>query len=276
VKRKPANTVRAIARVGFAAKGLVYVFVGILAAQAALGAGAPTGSEGALRAIEVQPFGQVLLALTALGLAAYVFWRLLSAVLNPDGDSAVKRIGHAGAALVYAGLAYEAARMALGAGGGGGGGQADAVGGGAASGSAGEQRAAHWTAEVLGMPLGPWIVGAVAAVIAGYGLYQLYKAWTADVGDELELTRVSSKARRAIFAIGRAGLAARGIVLVLIGWFLAHAALQVDAGEVRGLGGSLRALEGESYGPVLLGAVAVGLVAYGLYQFVRARHRRVG
>jgi hypothetical protein len=199
-------------------------------------------------------------------------------LVNPDGESAVKRIGHAGAALVYAGLAFEAARMAFGAGRAGGGGQAGDAGAGAAvaGGSASEQRAAHWTATVLEMPLGPWIVGAIAAAIAGYGLYQLYKAWTSDVGDELELTRVSHSARRGIIAIGRAGLAARGVVLLLIGWFLAHAALQADAGEVRGLGGSLRALEGESYGPVLLGVVAVGLVAYGLYQFVRARYRRVG
>jgi Domain of Unknown Function (DUF1206) len=270
VRREQARTVRAIARVGFAAKGVVYVLVGILAAKAALGAGAPEGSEGALRTIELQPFGQVLLGLTALGLVAYVLWRLVSAVLNPDGESAVKRVAHAGAALVYAGLAFEAGRMALGTGGG-------STGGGAGTGasSSGEQRAAHWTGEVLGMPFGPLIIGAIAVGIAAYGVYQLYKAWTADVGDELELTTVSQRARRTIIAIGRAGLAARGIVLMLIGWFLAHAALQADAGEVRGLGGALRALEGEAYGPVLLGVVAVGLVAYGVYQFVRARYRRL-
>jgi hypothetical protein len=271
VKRKQANTVLALARIGFAAKGFVYVLVGILAAKAALGASAPAGSEGALRTIELQPFGQALLGLTALGLAAYALWRLVSAFLNPDGDRALKRVAHGGAALVYAGLAFEAGRMVLGgAGGSAGGGSA-----GAGASSSGEQRAAHWTGEVLGMPLGPLIIGAVAAGIAAYGLYQLYKAWTADVGDELELTAVSQKARRAIIAVGRAGLAARGIVLILIGWFLANAAMQADAGEVRGLGGALRALEGKAYGPVLLGVVAVGLVAYGVYQFVRARYRRL-
>ncbi|MDX6484418.1 MAG: hypothetical protein QOE95_2189, partial [Gaiellaceae bacterium] len=47
------------------------------------------------------------------------------------------------------------------------------------------------------------------------------------------------------------------------------------AEEAQGLAGALRALEQQPYGPYVLGAVALGLVAYGLYMFVEARYRRM-
>ena len=75
--------------------------------------------------------------------------------------------------------------------------------------------------------------------------------------------------------LGRAGYIARGIVFGLIGLFLIGAALHRDAGEARGLDGALVALAQQPVGPWLLGAVAIGLVAYGLFMFAEARYRRM-
>ena len=75
--------------------------------------------------------------------------------------------------------------------------------------------------------------------------------------------------------LGVAGNGAVGIVLVLVGIFLVQAAGANNAGASKGLDQTLRTVAAEPFGTALLLAVAVGLVAYGLYSFVEARFRRV-
>jgi hypothetical protein len=65
------------------------------------------------------------------------------------------------------------------------------------------------------------------------------------------------------------------VVFGIIGVSLLLAASQADPSEARGLSEALRALRGQAYGPWLLGGVAFGLVAYGLYQCVAACYRRI-
>jgi hypothetical protein len=81
--------------------------------------------------------------------------------------------------------------------------------------------------------------------------------------------------RRWARGISRFGVAARGVVFALIGSFLVRAAYNVNAHEAKGLGGTLRTLAAEPHGAWLLGITALGLVAYGLYDFVLARFRRI-
>ena len=249
-----------LARLGFLAKGAVYVLVGALAAAAAAGSGAAQGSEGALQSLLSEPFGRVILGLIALGLAGYATWRFASAILNPEHDGTAKRIFHFGTGVVHTGLALASARMALS--GRGGGGDSD-------------QRAVHWTAEVMARPLGGIAVALAGALVAGYGLQQLYRGFTADLDDQLDLGRLRPGRARWVVTIARTGLAARGVVFALIGVFLIIAAVQSDPAEARGLGGALRTLEQQPYGPWLLALVALGLIAYGIYQLVRARYRRI-
>ncbi|MCP3141459.1 DUF1206 domain-containing protein [Pyxidicoccus sp. QH1ED-7-1] len=54
-----------------------------------------------------------------------------------------------------------------------------------------------------------------------------------------------------------------------------QAAIQADPGEAGGLGEALTALAEQPFGPWLLGAVALGLVAYAVYQLLEARYRRI-
>jgi hypothetical protein len=86
---------------------------------------------------------------------------------------------------------------------------------------------------------------------------------------------MSEHARAIAIRAGQVGLTARGVVFGIIGIFLIQAALRARPEEARGLSGALRALEQQPYGPYVLGAVALGLVAYGLYMFVEARYRRM-
>lgn len=264
-QHQAAPWVEWLARIGYAAKGIVYILVGWIALDAAIGGGQSTGSRGALQSVADEPFGQVLLALVAVGLLGYAIWRFVEAALDPEdkGSGAggiARRLGYAVSGVIHAALALYAAQLVFGSGGGSSGG-----------GSGTDSR----TAMLMQQPFGRWLVGLVGLGIVGYGLYELYRAWTLDFGKRLKTSEMSSTTREWTTRAGRAGLAARGVVFGIIGIFLVQAALQYDPQQARGLGGALRALQEQAYGPWLLGAVALGLIGYGLFQLVRARYRRI-
>lgn len=250
--------IRRFARFGYAAKGVVYLLVGGIALQAALARGEVTDSQGALRTLLDAPFGRVLLGVMAVGLLGYALWRLYCAAADPEHDGALRRVYFGVAGLLHLGLAAEAARLALANGGGGGG-----------------DGASHWSAELLSKPFGGWALGAVGAIILGFGIGQLIHAWKAKLDDQLDLSSLEGGTRRAVVFVSRFGLAARGVVFMVIGFFVLRAALEFDPAEARGVGGALATLQRQPYGGLVLGTVAVGLLAYGVYELVRARYRRI-
>lgn len=264
--REAAPWVEKLARLGYAAKGVVYLIVGGIAARSALGSGGRVeGSRGALRTILEQPFGRFLLGLVALGLAGYALWRFVQAALDPehggrtDGGAAARRAGYAVSGVIHTGLALAAARMVMGRGGGGG----------------DDRGTVHWTATLMRQPAGRWLVAAVGLGIVGYGVYALYRAYAVKLSKQLDLSPLGPAAREWAVRSGRAGIAARGVVFAVMGFFLLRAAMRYDPSQARGLEGALRALREQSYGPWLLGLVALGLVGYGVYQLVEARYRRI-
>ena len=257
-RRHPIET---LGRVGYAAKGVVYVLLGVLAADAAFGAGGPEGQTGALRALADTSYGPVVLWALVVGLAAYGLWRFALAALDPehkgtDAKGVVTRVGYVVSGVVYLGLAYTAYQIVTGVGAGGG--------------NSTEER----TATVLGMPGGRWLVGAAALGVIGYGFYEFVRAYKASFMDHLDLEGAAARNREWVRRAGRAGLAARGVVYVLVGGFLGQAALQDQAAEAGGLDAALTTLQGQGYGPWLLGLVALGLVMYGAYCGVNAAYRR--
>ncbi len=253
--------VQRLARLGYAAKGVVYLIIGYIAAQAALSAGEQVeGSEGALATILRQPFGKVLLGIVALGLAGYVLWRVVQALLDPEhkGSEAKgigARIGYGISAAMYAGLTLEAVRLVRGSGGGQGGG------------------AQHWSAVVMDKPFGRIAVGLAGAGVAAYGLYELYRAFKSNLAKRLDLEGSAVATRRRVIGLGKAGMAARGVVFCIIGWLVMTAALRYDPSRAEGLQGALVMLREAAYGRYLLGLVALGLIAYGIFQLVKARYR---
>lgn len=254
--REAAPWVERLARAGYAAKGVVYILVGGLAVAAAAGQGGETtGSSGALSTLSDTTWGRMVLGLIAIGLAGYVVWSVVRAVRDPEDEGTGSRLFFGLTAVIYALLAVEAARMALsGPSGGGGGGNG----------------AAHWSAQLMQQPFGLWLVGAAGVAVAGYGLQQLINAWRVDLDDQLALGRLSAAGRTWAVRAGRAGLAARGVVFLIIGYYFVQSALQATPSEARGIDGVLDSLRDT---PWLLGVIALGLVAYGVYNLVRARYR---
>ncbi len=266
--RGVATWIERLARLGYAARGIVYIAVGVVASQAAFRAGTRvTDTEGAMHTIVRQPHGQILLGVVALGLVGYAVWMLVQALLDPervgsDAKGIARRLGFAGIAVIHGGLALAALRLLLP------GGRSGEVGG-------GDENAVSWTAWLMSQPYGQWLVGAVGAGIAAFGLHQLYCAATIKLDEQLNLSRLSSRAREWFIRFGRLGLAARGVVFGVIGWLLIQAARRFDPTEAVGLGGALETVEAQSYGPWLLAGVGVGLIAYGLFELVKANYREI-
>lgn len=255
--------VERLARFGYTAKGIVYAIVGLLAVQVAFGsAKKTTDTEGALQAIVKQPFGQILLSLIAIGLVGYVIWCFVQAILDAenkgnDTKGILTRIGYGISGLIYASLAFSAVKLVLG------------------TAKSSNNSTQDWTANILSQPFGQWLVGTGGALIIGIGFYQFYEAYSAKFRKKLKLGQMSNSEETWAIRLGRFGLAARGVVFLIIGFFFIQAARQNDASQVQGLAGALQSLIQQPYGSWLLGIVAFGFVAYGIHMGVQARYRRI-
>jgi hypothetical protein len=127
----------------------------------------------------------------------------------------------------------------------------------------------------MSYPLGRIVLALIGAGIGIYGVWQLYRAYAAKLDKRLMLAQLSAAGRRAVTWVARSGMAARGVVFGIIGAFLILAAWRYNATEARGLEGALETLRRQPLGQWLLAAVALGLVAYGVFQFVKARYRLI-
>lgn len=256
------GTATHFARIGYAARGVVYLLLGGLASVAALGSGGTvTDTHGVFQEIISQPFGAILLAIVAFGLFCFALWRVAQSLfdadrLGTDGKAVLRRVSCGVSAIMNGALAVSAAGIAL---------------GNAASGG-GENSAHDWTATLMAAPFGRWLVGAVGLAVVGTGLALAWKAWKGDVLKHLEL---SAQQHWWAKFMGRAGYVARGLVFLLIGGFLVLAALHANPEEATGLTGALRVLEAQPYGWLLFALTALGLFSFGAFQLVVAAFRRI-
>ena len=256
-RRHPLET---LGRVGYGVKGVLYALLGVLALDAALGPGDPEGQRGLFSALAERSYGEALLWVLVVGLAAYALWRVVLAITDPEGEGddaegAAKRVFYVVSAIAYGGLALSAYRVIAGT---------------ESSGGGTEDRAQ----TLLGLPGGRWLVAAVAVGILGYGAYQFVRAYRASFMDNFRLDGAAARHRDLVRHAGQWGLSARGVVYLLVGGFMAQAALRSDADEAGGLDQALGTLQQQSYGPWLLGLVALGLIMYGVYCWVNAAYRR--
>lgn len=252
------NWVERIGRIGYAVKGITYLLLAYITMRAVVGNGRAQNTRGAMREIEGPAVGDIALLLIAVGLGAYALWKLYFAVANPEQREAANRLGAAFVAAVNGGLAFEAVRLALSS----------------RSGTSGGNEAVHWSALVLAQPLGAPVLGMVGAAIAAYGIERVAKGAGARLDRQLRLRELEPSTRKAVVTAARLGIAARGVVFVLVGVFLVQAALNANPADAKDFGYTLRELQNQRFGPWLLGAAAIGLFLYGVYELVRARYRR--
>ncbi len=262
--RDAAPWIEKLARLGFIAKAVLYMTIGALATAAALRLGGTpgTGSRGAMATLINAPFGELLIVAIAIGLFGYAAWRLVEGITDAEGvgtsaKGIAKRVRSVGIGVLHAALGVSAIKLAAG--------DVNAAKDGA--------QTQHWAARALSSTTGTAILGAVAAGFIAFGAYQLYKAYRAKLDKRLSLGGMSSGARRFVIAASRFGIAARGVVFATVGVLLVRVITQHDPKEARGIKSALLELFELGRAPFLL--VATGLVAYGIYQLINARYRRI-
>lgn len=245
-----ASKKKNFARFGMIAKGAVYAIIGVLTAMSAFGQGGQqTGSKGALQYIAQQSYGQILLVLLGLGLLGYVFWRFYQ-VFNDPGDYGVgKRVAYFISGLIYGALAFYAFKTAFGSGSGSSGGMMGSLMGGS-------------NGETIAI-----IVGIGMAIKA---IYDIYRAYSDKFREEVQETGMDQKEQKVLINAGRVGHTARGIVIGIMAYLTLNSGLGGGSGISKQTD-AFGYIQNE-FGSIVLGLVAIGLVAYGVYMFIKARH----
>ena len=251
-----------LARLGYASIGAVYGIIGMVTLTATFGGGAgASGARDAFGVILRQPFGKMLLFTVAAGMAGYAAWRYVSAIKDSDGRGSdakglAVRTTSFFRGLFYSVAAFEAARMAL-------------RGGGGDDGNA----TRHWTGRLMDKPFGRTLALIAGLIVIGIGIYQMSRAWRSRLGKKLRLQNVTPDFRRHVIAICRFGIAARAVVFLVIGYSIVKAAWKYRASAAADTAKAFDLLASASQW--LLALVAVGFIAYGVYQLVNARYRLI-
>ena len=265
VKRAAANPLlELLERMGYLVRGALYAVMGLLALGIALriGGGQTTDLSGSLVFLVANPFGKLVLVVAAIGLAAYSLWGFVRAIYDPlhrgsDASGYAARLGFVMSALSYAAIVILALQLLAGSGG--------------SAGDSTQRTIASILIHPGGGPLTA-IIGLVAIVVA---LGQFLEAYKANFAKDLKGTEMSASERDIAVRLGRFGMFARGVIFLVVGWFLVQAGIHHDAGQAQGFGGAFQFLLGQPFGRVLLGAIALGFVALGLHSFACARWIRL-
>ena len=236
-----------LARFGFVTRGLLYIVIAWLV----IASGRTEDLTGAMEYVG-HGLGRGLMAFLVAGMTGYGLWRVSDAAFGMDSGrhhakAWRRRIAAAFSGGIYLFLAYKALRIMLG-------------------------EPAHvgdiqqHAATALHLPAGDLALGVAAAVLAGAGAVQLWKAGTCSYLDHLDAIARQPLAKW----LGRIGYAARGVIFLTVGWLLARAAFDHRAAEAGGLEQALDALRGPLQFPV-----AAGLALFGAYSLVEARYRSI-
>jgi uncharacterized membrane protein len=241
------------ARLGYVTLGLIHLLIAWIALKVAWGIGGGSkdaDTSGALKTLASSGTGVVLLWICVVGFLLLAVWQLFEAAVGYGETS--DRLKAVAKGVTYLFFAWTTFKVGQGAG------------------SSAEKQTEDFTAGLMGSPGGRLLVGLVGLVVLGIAGYHVYKGWTKKFLEDLR----EHPGDWAVTA-GRIGYIAKGVALVIVGFFFLVAAWQADPDKAQGLDGALKTLKDAPFGPFLLTLVAAGIAAYGVYSFARARYARV-
>lgn len=248
---------------GHFSAAIFYVTMGLLAGLVALGLrGEPPDGRVVVRALRDLPFGPVLLITLSLGALSLVIWRLLQAFwdIEAKGRSFIgicQRARFLFSAAFYLTIPFGVARLMMGF-----------------HIPSGEQMAERAASAVIGFPFGWSIVLGTGMGFLVAGGYYLYRTWRGNFERVFRCEQMSERQRKFCFGLGRFGCGSRGVILLVIGYYLMLAGWNVDPRQVEGQAGALQIIASQPLGPIMLGIVSLGLVALGLYSFAELCYGR--
>ncbi|MDX1463602.1 MAG: DUF1206 domain-containing protein [Marinirhabdus sp.] len=244
---------------GIATKGAVYLIIGVLTAMAAFGAGGQkSGSGTVLEFLQEQSYGNVLLVLLAIGLLGYVFYRWSQAfgnITNVDDDTKgyVKRIAYFISGVLYGAFAYSAINIVIGSG------------SSSSSGSLSKMLFSSESAAIFAIIIG--------LALVGKGIYEFYQAYSGKFKDEVQGASIPHKAQSLLMRAGKIGYTARGIVAGILGYLFLKAGFAGNAQKLSKTD-AFSYIQDE-FGTVVMGLVAIGLAAYGVFKIIEAKYSSV-
>jgi hypothetical protein len=261
VKRAAANpALELLERLGYAVRGALYALMGLLALLIvfSVGGGKTTDLTGSLVVLVSNPWGKLVLIVAAVGLTAYSLWGFTRAIYDPlhrgsDASGYLARLGFVTSALSYAAIVVFALQLLAGSG---------------ATTNDGTQKT---IAAVLTHPAGGALTVLIGLIVVGVGLGQFVESYRATFARDLKGAEMSAATRDVAVKLGRFGMFARGVVFLVIGWFVIQAGIHHDPAQTQGFSGAFVFLLDQPFGRVLLGIVALGFVALGLHSLACAR-----
>jgi hypothetical protein len=259
-----STPIAGLGKVGMVCYGVVHVVVAYLALRVAtVGSAQPADQSGALQEIADTSFGGAVLWVLAIGLIAFGLWQALLAVSGytwrtKKRTRVFKRLGALVRAVVGFSVGIAAIRLASGSG------QAPSSG----------QKQKTFTARLLELPAGRFLVGLVALIVIGFGVAAVVSGVRRSFMKDLDTTELPAGSQKWVRRIGTIGYLAKGVAVGIVGILLGIAALQSNPGQAGGLDAALRTLAAQPFGPYLLIAVAIGVAAFGIYCFAAARSHR--
>ncbi len=249
----------ALARLGYAVRGVMYVTIGAIALQAALGRStSPADQIGAIAAVGHLAGGRIVLWVMLVGLAAYSLWGIIRAVLDPfhkgsDTSGLLARGGYLVSAATYAFFAFATYGLIRGT-----------------SSGSGSNTTIQFVSRLMQMQAGRMLVAIIGLAVLVGGLYQIYAAITMNFEQRFKAYALSPDELRTAKQIGKIGTAVRGFVIGIMGVFLILAATSADPSRARGFSGALSFLGHQPYGIYILAIVAAGLIFLGIYSLMAA------
>ncbi|MFQ4148809.1 DUF1206 domain-containing protein [Arthrobacter sp. LAPM80] len=247
-----------IARIGFAASGLMHLLMGYIAIRIAFHQSGESDQSGAFAELIKFPGGMIVIWVAVVGLAALGLWLLLQAGLGIGSSSKkrwVRSLVSLGKGVAYLALAFTALSIAL------------------RRPTSSTASTRHATATLLALPGGQILLIVLGIVTAGIGGYLIYKGARKKYCEDIALP--SGHSQTAITVLAMTGYIAKGIAILTLGVLFVIAAIKVDPQDASGLDGAVKSLAALPFGEVILIVVGVGLIAYGLYSFARARLARL-
>lgn len=251
-----SDSLEFLARFGYIGSGVVHLLIAWIAGQVALGSSGEADESGALEHLGASAGGTLLLWVCVAGFAALALWHLVEAVLPHNGeakDQLLDRGKAVGKVAVYGALGFTALRVVTG------------------QGSDSGESTSDATQTLMSAPGGRLLVALLGAIVLGIGIYHVYKGLKRKFLEDLSHGG-SREVSQAIEALGVTGYVAKGLALAIVAALFGVAAAQADPDQPTGMDAALKTLRDAPFGTALLLAVAVGLAAYGLYSFARARY----
>ncbi len=255
---KNSTTLRVLARLGFATNGLLHILIGGIAISVAIGAGGGSADQsGALKQLASTPGGVFVLWAVVIGMFALGLWLIIAAFLILGGDPKKKwarRVAEVSKGAVYLVLAFTAFTFANG-------------GSSSSSGSASDA-----AGTLISSPGGVILLFVGGVAILAIGIYFIRKGVATKFTEDIVVP--PEPARKMVMVLGIAGYVAKGVALGVVGVLVGVAAITRDPSKSTGLDGGLKTLAELPFGVVILCVVGAGLIAYGVYCFVRAQRAR--